>query len=50
MCFSVLAGCSYLLVRDGLAYVVQVATDVLYGGVTQKDAGKVLLADGGHAL
>ena len=43
-------GPPYLLVGDGLAYVLQVATDVLHIGVPQQDPGKVLLTDGGHAL
>lgn len=31
-------------------HILQVAADVVYSGVAQEDASKVLLTDGGHAL
>lgn len=31
-------------------YILQVAADVVDSGVSQKDPGKILLANGGHAF
>lgn len=41
---------THLFIRNGLTHVFQVAAYVFHVGVSQEDASKILLADGGHAF